>query len=317
MEWSELKAALLGPLEVRKTVAQKDAFIAWVTRYAADLGVETTVEESGRFVRTRNIVFGDVRRAKTLITAHYDTARLPFPNVMTPACMPLIVLTVLLGLAIFLPIGYGAGFGMGRLMRGTGIPPLAAALLAMLGSALLMAGIVWLMLAGPANPHTANDNTSGVAMVLLAMAAFHHRPDVAFVLFDNEEKGLLGAAAFAKAHPAAAKRAFLVQYDCVSDGGTLLYAGSRAGVGSPEGKRMAQALERCAPAYNRRTLVGASPRVFYPSDQMAFARGTAFAALRGRRVLYLSRIHTAKDTVFDEDNLRCLMDVLHGYFGEG
>ena len=57
-------------------------------------------------------------------------------------------------------------------------------------------------------------------------------------------------------------------------------------------------------------MAGQSPKVLYPSDQMVFARGTAFAALKGKRILYLDRIHTAKDTVFDDQNMLCLCEVI-------
>ena len=69
----QLRAALLGQHEVRRTFRQKTAFIAWVRAYAEGLGVRVTVEESGQMIRSRNIVFGDADKARTIITAHYDT----------------------------------------------------------------------------------------------------------------------------------------------------------------------------------------------------------------------------------------------------
>lgn len=313
---NRIQADLLGGLEVRKTWAQKSAFIEWAQGYASEIGVKAAVEESGRHIRSRNIVFGDADKARVLITAHYDTcARLPFPNFMTPCSWPGILLTqgaLMLG---FMLLGGGAGFLLGRLMRTLAVPGWLAAVLAALAALLICLGLLALMLVGPANPHTANDNTSGVAAVLLAMEALRGRTDIAYVLFDNEEKGLLGSAAFAKRHPGAARRAFFVQYDCVSDGGTLLYTGSKAGMTCAEGKRMTAALEHAARAHGRRVVTGAFPRVIYPSDQMVFARGTAFAALKGERLLYLDRIHTARDTVFDEENLLIMVETLKAFAG--
>lgn len=311
---NRIRADLLGKLEVRKTWAQKSDFIEWVLAYASGMGVKAVVEEGGKHVRSRNVVFGDAEKAKVLITAHYDTcARLPFPNFMTPCSWPGILLTqgaLLLG---WMLLSGGAGFLLGRLMRSLAMPVWLATAVSMVAVLLVCAGLLALMLVGPANPHTANDNTSGVATVLMAMEALRGRDDIAYVLFDNEEKGLLGSAAFAQRHPAAAKRAFIVQYDCVSDGGTLLYTGSRAGMECAEGRRMAAALERVAGEHGRRVATGAFPKVIYPSDQMLFARGTAFAALRGERMLYLDRIHTARDTVFDEENLLMMVEVLEAF----
>lgn len=308
----ELKNALLGAYEVRKTKAQKDAFISWVKEYASKLGYETTVEEKGKMICSRNIIFGNAGKAKTLITAHYDTCpQLPFPNFMTPNCWTVIILTQLvLPLLLFGVCGGVVGYGVGRLMGAMDAPPALAAILASGGMSLLCFGLLALMMFGPANPHTANDNTSGVAMVLLAMREFAGREDVAFVLFDNEEKGLLGSSAFASAHPSAMRHAFVINFDCVSDGDTLMYAYAKGAKVCPKTQEIISVLEEKAPQYGKRAMHGQSPKVLYPSDQMVFKRGTAFAALKGKKILYLDRIHTPKDTVFDESNLLCLMDVL-------
>ena len=63
-------------------------------------------------------------------------------------------------------------------------------------NAVLIFGLWW-MLDGKANRHTANDNTSGVAAVMELMARLpeEQRSKAAFILFDNEEKGMLGYSA--------------------------------------------------------------------------------------------------------------------------
>lgn len=269
----QLRAALLGPHEVRRTFRQKTAFIAWVRAYAENLGIRVTVEESGRVIRSRNIIFGDVDKARTIITAHYDTCTwMPTGAVTTPGCWPLLVLTELAQLVLLLPL-------------------------------------LAIMFFGVSNPHTANDNTSGVLLVLLLMAQLKDRPDVAFVLFDNEETGLWGAQAFMKAHPQAARR-FLLNLDCVGDGDTLLYTGMPRGLRMPQAVRLQKAMETVALRYGMRTATGAFPKWLYPSDQMLFPRGTALAALKGKKLLYLNRIHTPRDTVLKERNISCLAEII-------
>ena len=308
---TELKTALLGKYEVRKTDEQKTAFIDWARTYAQELGQTMQVEESGKIIRTRNLVFGDLRTAKTLITAHYDTcARMPFPNFLTPDCWPIIILTqLILPFLLFTVLGFVMGFVSASLLPRV-MPEWAAEIAAPLLCAGVIFAVMGLMLFGPQNPHTANDNTSGVAMVIRLLPEYTDRKDVAFVLFDNEEKGLLGSSAFVKAHRALYKQAFVVNLDCVSDGDTLLYAYSKAAKKCPQVQRMIDALKEAAPRYGKRAKEGQSPKVLYPSDQMAFVRGTAFAALKGKKILYLDRIHTVKDTVFDEQNLLCLAEVI-------
>ncbi|MGN0775460.1 MAG: M28 family peptidase [Candidatus Ventricola sp.] len=269
----QLREALLGRFEVRRTRKQKAAFISWAQAYAGELGVRATIEESGRAIRSRNIVFGDVDKARTIITAHYDTcAWMPTGAATTPGCWLLLVLTELLQMILLLPI-------------------------------------LLIMFFGVSNPHTANDNTSGVLLVLLLMARLKDKPGVAFVLFDNEETGLWGSQAFIKAHPQAAGR-FLVNLDCVGDGDTLLFTGAKRGLRMPQAVRLQKAMEMAAPKYGMKTAVGAFPGWLYPSDQMLFPRGTAFAALKGRKILYLNRIHTPRDTVLEERNILCLAEII-------
>lgn len=303
----QIKSAIFAQYEVRKTDTQKTAFIEWTRAYAQRLGIAMRVEESGRFIRTRNIILGDLSSAKTLITAHYDTcARLPFPNFMTPCSLPVILLTQgLIPMILFFAIGYAAGFLGGAVFSMVLPENIATAAMAFLSMAMIYA-VIALMLFGPQNPHTANDNTSGVVTVLRLLPDYLERKDVAFVLFDNEEKGLLGSSAFVKAHPQMKKRTFVINLDCVSDGDTLLYAYSKAAKRCPQADRLIAAMEKIAPEYGKRASSGQTPKVIYPSDQALFDCGTAFAALKGKKLLYLDRIHTAKDTVFDESNLLCL-----------
>ncbi len=269
---SELKAALLGPCQVRRTWKQKTAFVDWVTAYAEALDVSVSVEESGKHLRSRNIVLGDVEKARMIVTAHYDTCTwMPLGAGMTPGCWPVIVLIELVQL-LFLPL------------------------------------ILLNMFFGISNPHTANDNTSGVMSALLLMERLKGQ-NVAFVLFDNEESGLLGSMAFAKAHPQAARR-FVLNLDCVGDGGTWLLTGSKPAMQHPTARRLLAALESCALAYGMKTVSGPFPKWLYPSDQMLFPRGAAVAALKGKRILYLDRIHTARDTILRDDNLLCLCEAI-------
>ena len=302
-----IKGELFGRFEVRKTVRQKAAFASWACDYAQELGYSAQIEKSGKWFDTRNIVIGDLSKARVLITAHYDTcAWLPFGNAYTPECWPIILFTqLILPMAVFMALGYGAGRVM-RLLELSGIfAALGAAALCVIGGGL----ILYLMLFGPANPHTANDNTSGVAFVLLAMNLFKDREDIAFVLFDNEEIGLLGSSAFVKAHTVLARRAFVLNFDCISDGDMLMLVGSKRANASLQGRRLQEALEEIAPIYGKRFKTGEALKAFYPSDQLLFPRGAAFAALKGKKVLYMDRIHSAKDTVFEDDNILCLLKV--------
>ena len=74
---------VLHQFPVRKSRAQKQAFRDAVQAYAESLGYSVAIEKGSMGVR--NLVIGDPKTAKYLVTAHYDTcARMFFPNVVTP-----------------------------------------------------------------------------------------------------------------------------------------------------------------------------------------------------------------------------------------
>lgn len=302
---TELKETLLGRFGVRKTGAQKQAFIAWALAYAKELGVCAGVEESGKYICSRNIVFGDVDRARIIITAHYDTcARLPVSNFATPGNLPVMVISEAMLFAAVGVIAWLAGRGIKWALLAFSLAGWAAQLLSVISGVLIALLLVAMMLVGPANRHNANDNTSGVLLLLMLMEALGNDGRTAFVLFDNEEKGLLGSMAFIKAHPQAARR-YLLNLDCVGDGDTLLMTGTKIGMRMPQAKKLLAALDEIAPQYGKKTVTGEFPKWIYPSDQMLFPRGTALAALKGKRLLFMDRIHTDKDTVLDENTIAC------------
>lgn len=282
--------------EVRKTRQQKTYFINWVSEYAQNLGYDVKIEK-GSF-RSRNIVIGDADNAKVIFTAHYDTcAVMPFPNFITPKSFLCylayqIVLTLVI---IAVPAVIAALVGL--------INEILVPLVAIVGIYL----ILYLMMFGPANKHTANDNTSGVTAVLDLLTALpeEKRKDVAFVLFDLEEAGLIGSSSFASKHRKNIKNTLLINFDCVSDGENILFALNRKTKGYKE---------KIEQAYipNKKFSVDVSYKgVFYPSDQMNVPLGVGVAALKKSKklgVLYMDRIHTKKDTVYSEENIEFLVD---------
>ena len=77
---TELSKKILDAYQVRKTRKQKQAFTALLQQHIPNL----QVQKMG-FPKSHNLVVGDPKTAKVLLTAHYDTcAWLPFPNFITP-----------------------------------------------------------------------------------------------------------------------------------------------------------------------------------------------------------------------------------------
>lgn len=289
---------------VRKTASQKAAFREALLPVLEAAGWPVAVESSGRLPQSNNLVAGSLKTAKTVYTAHYDTpARLPIPNLIAPRNLLVTILYQLLLAVIMVAVCLLAVIGAVWL----GLPGPWPFLI----SLALALGMTWLLMAGPANPNNANDNTSGVmALVQIALTLpAEKRGEVALVFFDNEELGLVGSGAFRRRHgPLPGK--LLLNFDCVANGDTLLFVQPGACRRDKAlGERLARAFSPEANRLPHKTvMIDRSPFSFYPSDQMHFKRGIGVAALlRAPLVgLYLNRIHTARDVVFDEDNILLL-----------
>lgn len=290
-----LTTTILARFQVRKTRRQKAAFLEWAVAQAVRAGYPAHIER-GTF-GSRNLVIGSPQEADVVFAAHYDTcAKLPFANLCAPKNLPVfLLLQGLIFLFVFVP-----AFGSALAWRLVGLPWAGCVSAAV---ALLLMGLLFF---GPANPHTANDNTSGVATVLGAMQAMPEalRPHAAFVLFDLEELGLLGSSSFYSAHKETMDRRLLVNFDCVGDGRHMLFA-VRKGA-----RRYLPQLRAAFSPAGGFAVEMAVKGVFYPSDQLCFPCAAGVVALkRAKRfhLLYLGRIHTRRDTECGAENIAFLV----------
>lgn len=283
--------------QVRKTKKQKTAFIEFMQSRLPGLQVE-----QGGLGNNRNLVLGDVKTADTVLTAHYDTcARLFFPNFLTPKNF---LLYIGYSLLICIPFGIVA-LAINMLLHqvtddffllywGTFLPTMAL--------------MFFIFMGGEPNPNTANDNTSGVITLCEIWAAMseEQRAKTAFVFFDNEENGLMGSAYFRKLHRQdGIDKKLVINYDCVSDGDHILFVMSKP-VQQLYGDRFAAAFTSTD---GKTVYLEKASNTLYPSDQGNFPVSVGVAAFKKSRIvgLYMNRIHTVKDTVFQQENIELLV----------
>lgn len=292
---TDISKEILEKYQIRKTKKQKTAFIEFMRAHFPELKIE---EDAIGY--SRNIVIGNVETAKAVFTAHYDTcAVMPIPNFIMPKS---VLISVLYGVLLAVPI----------LLIGSFVGGLAAFLLDDPNIASLFAlttywGILFLMLFGPANKHTVNDNTSGVITLieLLSTMTPEERAQSCFVFFDNEEKGLFGSSNYAKEHKKVMADKLLVNFDCVSDGDHLMFILNK--------KALPEYLEQLEGAFSgvedKNILIESGKGVYYPSDQKNFKKNIGVASFKKSKLgLYMDRIHTPRDTVMDERNIEVLVD---------
>lgn len=300
---TEVSKNILDSFQIRKSKQQKAEFRHWLSGELRKAGYTPKEEPHGGLIPGCNLVAGDPETAEVICTAHYDTcAVMPVPNFITPRSM---VWYLLYQLALVAAIFAFAGMVEVAVIVAFDPPPMAA-VLAM--EAALFFCLWWLMF-GPANKRTANDNTSGVVTLVETALTLPEalRSKVCFVFFDNEEKGLFGSAAFAKAHKKAKSGTLLLNFDCVGEGDSLQF------FPTPGLKKDAAALRRLESAFTGdgvKTVEVVRGFGFYPSDQRHFRRGAGVCALKKSRVFgyYMDKIHTGKDTVLDSGNVRLLRD---------
>lgn len=291
---TELSKEIFDKFQVRKSKKQKQAFIDLLQMHIPQL----QMQELG-LPKSRNLLIGDPQTAKVILSAHYDTcAQLPFPNFITPK-KPLIA--ILYSILVVLP--YLAAVLLLNLLLSYLVSDFWLHYWLCIACYALM---MWVMLDGPANKHTANDNTSGVITLLEIYHALseEQRAQVCFVLFDNEEKGVIGSAQFRKKHRKLMKEKLLINYDCVSDGDHFLLGISKAA----NQKYHVPIAQSFVSDSEKNVMLENLKKVYYPSDQAGFPVAIAVASLKYKKPFgyYMDRIHTSKDTVFDERNITFL-----------
>ena len=286
---------ILEKYQIRKTRKQKTVFIEYMRAHFPNLRVEDDA-----IGYSRNIVIGNPDTAKAVLGAHYDTcAVMPIPNFIMPKSVLVSVLYAFVLVIPMLLIGSLVGGAAGCIFN----DPEAISLFTLLTYWV----ILFLMILGPANKHTVNDNTSGVITLIELMNSMteEERAQYCFVFFDNEEKGIFGSSVFAKEHKKVMKDKLLINFDCVSDGDYLMLILNK--------KAFPEHFENIKAAFadvtDKTVLIESEKGVYYPSDQKNFKKNIGVASFKKSKFgLYMDRIHTPRDTVMDERNIAVLTE---------
>ena len=115
----------------------------------------------------------------------------------------------------------------------------------------------------------------------------------------------MGSKAYAKKHKQEGlKEKLVLNFDCVSDGDHFLFV-----LNKPAMKQYEEAFRQAFHAEEGKdVLVVSSSKAFYPSDQASFPVNAAVSAMNQHKFLglYMDKIHTPKDRVFDTRNIESL-----------
>ena len=283
---------------VRRKPEEKKAFRDFVLSEAEKKGASAKVETTADG-KNDNIIVGDIEGAEVVFTAHYDTpARALFPNLMIPRNQPLFWAYQFLPITFMLAIGLTLSYLIGMVW----LKDERAYMLTFLA---IYYGLYFAMFRGPSNPKNYNDNTSGVATLLSIMDGLSEadRQNVAFIFFDNEEKGKKGSKAYFADHKAMMEDKLLINFDCVGNGETVVFIAKEKAEAHPKYEKLKSSFSP-ADDYTAE---------FYPmrgsesnSDYKNFPLGIGCMACKRtkRGLLYTPAIHTPKDTEVRDENIQ-------------
>lgn len=118
---------------------------------------------------------------------------------------------------------------------------------------------------------------------------------------------MIGSSFFAKSNPKTKTDKLIVNFDCVSDGKHFLFACRTDAMNSPYYHSLVSSVNSALSGKAEEVIFTSS--AFYPSDQLMFKQGIGIAALNKSKFgLYLGKIHTSRDTVFQRENISALSD---------
>lgn len=300
---------------VRRTKEEKKAFQNYVLEYIntktqSGLNAQLETTKDGK---NENIIIGNPLEAKVVCTAHYDTPMHSlFPNIMIPRNKAVFLLYQFVPVLLLVIISFAPIFVIHK------VHPLTSRQVALIFLIIYYVAY-YLMYFARKNPNNYNDNTSGVALLLTLAEKLsaEQAKDVAFILFDNEEKGKKGSKAYVKDHKDIMGKKFLLNFDCVANGETFLFASMDQAEQCPE----YALLQQC---FTTEAAAGAGYDIcYYPmkttqsnSDHKNFPCGIGCMAYKKASggLLYTPNIHTPKDVVVDNKNIEFLTEHLNKFF---
>ena len=301
----------------RYTSEQKSAFLLDAKRTLRSAGYSTeqiSEQRLGGVFGSRNLIIGNPD-AEYLITAHYDT---PGRNGFLLGTSPLVgqtganVIMLLMSLPFLLA-------EIWLIKRVIDLPEASVftALAAICAPPLLLMALMLIPML-IINRRNRNDNTSGVMCALQCAMYAAENPELqdrcCFVLFDNEEWGLLGSLGFAaerKKRGIDEKKHFVINLDCVGVGDVL--AAATTGIPGERCRKLTDSLHAlgCDVECKQSQLV-------FMSDHAAFPDAVMLSYMKRSKLgtLYIPNIHSRKDTECDNSLVAGLAEHLCGYLSK-
>lgn len=302
----------LDTYKTRFTRSKKDAFLEELKKDFNELGYEYSEIKGKKWLTKANdAVFGNLKGAKTVIVASYDTpekklmpktAYYPFNGNKTMSkdfwytFFPMILLYfVILGLYV----------GMRRMDENSAFLG-AVSMLIML----TLAFICYMFIHGVGNKYNANRNTSGIICALEIAKELNkeQKKQVAFVFTDMNRKRYLGSEIFANILKKMNKSPLIIELDCIGDGDDFA-------IGYLSGSKKA-VLDIVSKKYRKDFMIREIKGNSLIQNSLApYAKAIKISAgtFESKGELCVMNTGTGKDKTIKEENIQTVKEILLQY----
>lgn len=282
---------------VRRSTEQKNNFIKYtkeeLKKYNVNINAETIDKHT-------NIIIGDVSKAKVIYTAHYDTpASSVFPNLMFPRNKILSYIYVFSYAFVIVFFSFVFAFLLQEIFSLN-----QDVLIGLyLGIYLLLFYVCTRLVP---NKNNINDNTSGVATIFSLVSEIKNN-DVAYILFDNEEKGKLGSKAYSKKYKDMLKDKLIINFDCVGNGNNVILVCKDKAINHEFYKKINETLK---PSNEYDVKIYGMKGSSSNTDFLNFECSLSVMACKKSKLIgyYTPNIHTSFDTVASTKNIDFLVE---------
>lgn len=292
-------------LNVRMHRKQKKEFRNYISKISQQMNYECKIEEN---LIAKNIIVGDLSKAKYVFTAHYDTPpRLPKFFVKNMMLYSVIFASIIMGAMFISPILAHELTNSMEVLEAVSSLSMIAGFSIMGYSLLHMLGF-----AGNANKYNFNDNTSGCYALLKLMEKYQNlqkseRDQIAFIFFDNEEKSLLGSISHKIRNLKTYKDKTYINFDCIGLGKqmNLYYFGKKNEIVSEFEEQLNQN-KLFIPKVKKSNM-------FSMSDHFSFRNANHVCLLsvdENNEKSIFSQIHSANDNNIDFTNIEGVVNTV-------
>lgn len=312
MKLNDLDSHIFSKYPARFKRAEKDAFLMFIAGVFKKIGYsddDISIKEMKSAANNKNLVVGNPD-AKYLFTAHYDTPGKTGFFLIGSKIYGTTAANIVL-ILLMSAVGFMTGMGINSIPFIQDKPFIVG----YMASLIAIFFIIFIFIAIPMcikNKVNRNDNTSGVLGVLKIAELVQSNEDLrekcGFVLFDNEEWGLLGSGAYkkwCKNNNLDLSGTMVINLDCIGAGDILAFVA----------KKETQARDFFAEKFAEQEVevIKKNSSAIFLSDHMAFENSFMVCRLEKSKLgaVYMPNIHTKKDIESDTDKIEQLAENLY------